>query len=727
MSWIDAINQASGSCPGASHFLSWQQPICFAISQPYELDARVAQTRGGESLVPGASKQRAVAGADRQQLDQARESVQRSQEVARTSNMHRRQMANQVTMLQQALEEASKTKDNMDQQVHEMQLHIAETAEKMNVMELEGSQLVGALAEEQKKYLMLYESMNNAQRQLKESTDIAASLQRSIEKRDDEALELRNQLKIARNRLGASEPSPFKRLRRLSMQLLRNSSTNAPKLMLDPVAIPSDGANESAAPTSTEPNKVVGDLAKAFDVDADALAAVQQLCLVAKKGNSVVVLPKKPKGRTPKAKVAAKLEVEPETSTLKNIVFWMMRDAVYTLFAVDQATDFTQRQSATPEEVAKYERAMRTSLDDDEPLPLPATPARWDFNAPGYLQLLWNQANMEAVIAIAVETDAQGENLVGKGKIKRVFLELILPEQLERYRSEWFKFQPQMIAAQNRWETKAEATARGQFMLLQRRLASKTINGQHAARKYSRRVQTVEAVIYFKDANGASDLGAWKRMLEILVHLGPTGMSEEEEGSALVQGKHVKIFVIKFCVWREQQVVNYMRLVDAQTKRMEEIHGGVQSALRTRSTVNGKRSVPTGLPECLYDPVWLASQPQTVKKKLQVSKETFALMAGSEKILPELRLRQNGNGEVARIESRRRIEARLLKPPPLHLIARPVGLSCHTFYVGTLLSWSHVYHTGGKEGGTCHSGNLLALAAASLHPGHVHVASLSTP
>src|ERR1700761_1326520 len=123
----------------------------------------------------------------------------------------------------------------------------------------------------------------------------------------------------------------------------------------------------------------------------------------------------------------------------------MLRDAVYTLFAVNQATDFTQRQSATPEEVAKYERAMSASLDDDEPLPLPATPARWDFNAPGYLQSLWNQAYMEAVITMAIETDAAGENLVGKGKLKRAFLELILPEQLERYRSEWFKFQPQMI------------------------------------------------------------------------------------------------------------------------------------------------------------------------------------------------------------------------------------------------------------------------------------------
>ena len=179
--------------------------------------------------------------------------------------------------------------------------------------------------------------MNNAQRQLKESTDIAANLQRSIvcvltltlqliqlsqEKRDDEALELRSQLKIARNRLGASEPSPFKRRGRLSMQLLQNKSTNTPQLMLDPVAIPDDGVHKSAAPTSSEPNKFVDNLAKAFDVDADALAAaVQQLCLIAKKGDSVIVLPKKPKGRTSKAKVAAKLEVEPATSTLKNIAF----------------------------------------------------------------------------------------------------------------------------------------------------------------------------------------------------------------------------------------------------------------------------------------------------------------------------------------------------------------------------------------------------------------------
>ena len=118
-------------------------------------------------------------------------------------------------------------------------------------------------------------------------------------------------------------------------------------------------------------------------------------------------------------------------------------------------------------------------------------------------------------------------------------------------------------------------------------------------------------------------------MLELLDLLGASGMSEEEETRATEKGAKVRTYNIKLCVWREPAIVNYMRMVDAQTLRFQVLHSGTKSAPRIRGETKGTRPVPKGLPKCLYSANWLAELSPNQVKELNVSKDVFALFVAA--------------------------------------------------------------------------------------------------
>src|ERR1700761_1621852 len=147
----------------------------------------------------------------------------------------------------------------------------------------------------------------------------------------------------------------------------------------------------------------------------------------------------------------------------------MMRETTYAKFGVEQATDFIFHVSATEDEVDAF-------AEDDQ-----ATLTKWqfDFNA-NYMNSAWNAAQMERLVEEAVKEDNGKMRYVQKGLIKREYLEIVLAEQLARYRADWNQFQPKWDVDKGRMETKAEAVARGKVVLFLRRLSSRTINAQHS-------------------------------------------------------------------------------------------------------------------------------------------------------------------------------------------------------------------------------------------------------
>nr|GAT48361.1 predicted protein [Mycena chlorophos] len=591
-----------------------------------------------QNAAPNPSKRVAVAGVDRQQLDEAREDKAYHRDVAKDARNDRRMLTEKNALLQKALDEAKRIhaeKDaqirGMDAQIHDMQLHIAQTTEQVESMEQQGSAMHAHLLENQKKMEEMYQQLQQQhalmqqqhaqmQQQHEHMNNIAtntAELQRAALNRENEVLQLRSEAQLARKKLQSVGAAIPKRRGRVTRALPKNTSNNLIELPLDP-------APSSAVPSDSAPNHVLEHVAQANDVDVDVLTSMMsQLVTLIGGNNGRVIIPSQPKARP---KVVAKKELAPATKDLKDHAHLMLRTAINKLFDTTNFYDFALRKSATEKEVNEYALAQDGVLNDETPSELPKVPAEFDFND-GYLGSMWNFAYMEHIVNSAVEEDAKGMNYVGKGEIRRAFLEMVLSEQLERIRGIWFKFQPKHLVKEGRMETKAEAMARGQFILDQQREESKKINGQHAT--FRRRSNTTSAVLYFKEQDGARDLPTWQRMAELLSVLGPAGMSEEEASSELLGGSKVNVFNVKICVWREPKIAEYMRMIDGQTARMEETHNGRSSTTRKRVNVNGTRNAPKELPHNLYNPKWLAAQSLAYKKSLNVSKEGFALFVAA--------------------------------------------------------------------------------------------------
>ncbi|KAJ7826755.1 hypothetical protein B0H13DRAFT_1918025 [Mycena leptocephala] len=121
----------------------------------------------------------------------------------------------------------------------------------------------------------------------------------------------------------------------------------------------------------------------------------------------------------------------------------------------------------------------------------------------------------------------------------------------------------------------------------------------------------------------APDVEAWKRILEMLLHLGNDGMSSEEEFGK-TQGKTKCIgYKVKICAWRAQEVDDILVMVDSMGEK-----------LTMEFDSRGPRRLPRErrLPECLYDAGWIARESKKSPvfcADLAVSKEAFYLLAAS--------------------------------------------------------------------------------------------------
>lgn len=122
----------------------------------------------------------------------------------------------------------------------------------------------------------------------------------------------------------------------------------------------------------------------------------------------------------------------------------------------------------------------------------------------------------------------------------------------------------------------------------------------------------------------------------MLEYLGFEGMSSEEEVEILSGGKRLNVFRVKLCVWRAEDVTNYLQMIDSQGKKLDNLkqlqHKGPKPLPRHRDGTPGESGAPTKLPECLYNAEWIkkmsAGSP-VFYEDLQVSKETFHLLAAA--------------------------------------------------------------------------------------------------
>jgi hypothetical protein len=145
-------------------------------------------------------------------------------------------------------------------------------------------------------------------------------------------------------------------------------------------------------------------------------------------------------------------------------------------------------------------------------------------------------------------------------------------------------------------------------------------------------MDTVKRVIEIKMSQGAEDVETWKYFQELLEYLSTSGMSSEEEGSRKIDNRTVPVFLVRLCMWRADEVSNYLSWIDDATNSPAICGTRSSRALpRIRMEVGGKLSMPVGLPKKLYNQEWLALQekerPYYVKEELRVSEAAFDLLA----------------------------------------------------------------------------------------------------
>jgi hypothetical protein len=142
---------------------------------------------------------------------------------------------------------------------------------------------------------------------------------------------------------------------------------------------------------------------------------------------------------------------------------------------------------------------------------------------------------------------------------------------------------------------------------------------------------TVERVIEIKKMEGGDELQTWEYFRKLLQYLSVGGMSSEEESVEKIGNRTMPVFLVKWCVWREKGITDYLRHIDKAAGN-PALWGKRGSRLTPRIDVEEESTsgVPTGLPRKMYDPTWLAEQekkrPYFVKEELRVSEEAFELL-----------------------------------------------------------------------------------------------------
>jgi hypothetical protein len=143
-------------------------------------------------------------------------------------------------------------------------------------------------------------------------------------------------------------------------------------------------------------------------------------------------------------------------------------------------------------------------------------------------------------------------------------------------------------------------------------------------------VKIVEEVIVIKTSQSAVDLEAWQYFRELLQHLSVDGMSSEEDSVRDVGGQKVTVFLVKLCIWRAEEITQYLKFIDTEANNpLSCDKRGVKACPRIPASTPSSL-VPHGLPRNLYHSQWLAELesrcPDYVLDELRVSEEAFELL-----------------------------------------------------------------------------------------------------
>ncbi|KAK7041270.1 hypothetical protein R3P38DRAFT_3179908 [Favolaschia claudopus] len=576
-------------------------------------------------------KVRAVPGPQREVLDSAIETARAAQQsnlnlAADVDALRGALAAAQATAVEQgrvlsSLQDELNSKHQiiLEMQHHEGQMEAQFLADQNKLGQMEAlftadREHLASMFQQQNE---LVNKFTEAQKLLMQRNEDVDRLQRELVIKSDEAIQLR-----AHSQLQALNTSkkqvPPRRKTRASMGAIVNTGARTIEIPLDPIPM-AEVPEPSTESTSQPLLSATPRLAEVFDGDIDKLDKVlndfAQLCL----GRDAVVTVTPKKGTTAKKK-SGSAKKKQDKPFMINYVHRRLRHFTCMKFEVEAVGDFEHHNPASEASVSACEAG------EDPPDEL----FQWDFS-PGYLQCRWNKLMIKKIVdTLLAEHEEDQEDFIEVGA-NRVFMENAMKDKLATWRGSWHKFQPRFSSATQHVETSAEAHARavqattwrGSWHKFQPRFSSATQHVETSAEAHARAVQAKEQhqlemrslalktrkledrietsthTIQLKILAGtARDVETWKRMRDMVGHLGIWGMSSEEEADVMLDGQLVRIYKVKVCIWREPSIADYLRFVDAQTALNKKNQPGPKPAPRVRNPQHGfgKAAAPPGLP-----------------------------------------------------------------------------------------------------------------------------------
>ncbi|KAJ7334611.1 hypothetical protein DFH08DRAFT_813688 [Mycena albidolilacea] len=456
--------------------------------------------------------------------------------------------------------------------------------QKSHKLTLENQQLLAQLEEAERTKAEHIAFLNSMNEELARKSQAIAEVQKT-----DETIQIRAYSYLQSKKMPQRTPPPC-RGTRTSLDPVRNSGTRTIEIPLDPILVtpaPS-GKSKLKSKAKLAATPAFADLLGTDVATLSGLIGKLEQLLV---GNEVMVdvVKATPKKRNKPKSLASKALVNCHTNLNEAGPQSTLRRSTYNKFGIEQAADFHIYNPAEPAKVAACEDGLADLADDL---------FQWDFS-PGYTKCRWNDPMIAKVVDAVLEADGE-DGEIAEGGVERNFLEALMREKLGRFRGAWKGFQPHFNERLGRLETMREAR-------------------DHC-------VQTIIATIEIKTGEGnTGDVATWRRLLEMVKHLGQQGMSSEEEDEVQVDDAKVLIYKVKVCIWRKPRVVEYLRFVDAQTGLFKKHQQGPTPTSRIRSGAPGTSEALCGLPKSLYSGEWLKKASPAYLKELKVSKEVFGL------------------------------------------------------------------------------------------------------
>ncbi|KAJ7845870.1 hypothetical protein B0H14DRAFT_2584510 [Mycena olivaceomarginata] len=490
-----------------------------------------------------AAKVRMVPGPQHEEYDKAhnKQAFHKDQVLIAKQKSHKLTLENQQLLAQ--LEEAERTKAEHIAFLNSMNEELARKSEAITELQQHEGQMEAQFLGDQEKLQALYDQCNTIVPQLLESQKLLMQCNEDVERlnrllvqKTDETIQIRAYSYLQSKKTPQRTPPP-RRGTRASLDPVRNSGTRTIEIPLDPILVTQAPSGKSK-PKSKAKLAATPAFADLLGTDVTTLSGLigklEQLLV----GDDVTVDVKK---ATPKKRNKLK---SPASKALVNRINSALRRTTYNKFGVEQAANFHIYNPAEPAKVAACEDGLADPADDL---------FQWDFN-PGYTKCRWNDLMIAKVVDAVLEADGEDRE-IAEGGVEHDFLEALMREKLGRFQGAWKGFQPRFNEHLGRLETMREARDRGMQAAEQHQPACRSTTSKH--RKFEDRVQTIIATIEIKTGEGnTGDVETWRRLLEMVQHLGQQGMSSEEED---------EVQKVKVCIWREPRIVEYLRFMDAQT------------------------------------------------------------------------------------------------------------------------------------------------------------------